>query len=61
MLNTIRCFLDDERGVTAIEYALIATLIVLVLLVGVIATSNQVSALYNDVAQKLVAAMNTGG
>lgn len=54
-------FLDDECGATAVEYALVVTLIAAIVIVGVTATGTQVLNLYTDVAAKLINAINVGG
>jgi pilus assembly protein Flp/PilA len=43
-------FLDDEKGATAIEYALLASGIFLVILTGVLLLGSQVHDLYQSVA-----------
>ena len=50
----INRFLNNEEGVTAIEYALIASLIAVVLIVGATAVGNNLNALFNTIAGKLV-------
>lgn len=47
--------LDDEQGVTAIEYGLIATLIALAIIVGVTLVGTNLNQLFNDIAGNLVA------
>jgi pilus assembly protein Flp/PilA len=46
----IRHFLRDERGATAIEYALIGSLIFLVIIASIIPVGNALSDVFNDVA-----------
>jgi len=43
----------DESGVTAIEYALIASLIAIVIIVAVTAVGNNLAAIFNAVAAAL--------
>ncbi|MGV2290629.1 Flp family type IVb pilin [Trinickia sp. YCB016] len=50
-------FLQDEQGVTAIEYALIASLIVLVIIVSVGLLGTSVTNLYNQIETQLAAAL----
>ncbi len=45
--------LDDERGVTAIEYGLIAALIALAIIVGITAVGTNLAALFNTIAGNL--------
>jgi pilus assembly protein Flp/PilA len=47
--------LDSERGVTAIEYGLIASLIALGIVAGVTLTGTNLAAIFNYVAPKLAA------
>jgi pilus assembly protein Flp/PilA len=47
--------LDSERGVTAIEYGLIASLIALGIIAGVTLTGTNLAAIFNYVAPKLAA------
>jgi pilus assembly protein Flp/PilA len=48
-------FLRDDRGVTAIEYGLIAGLVVLVIAGAVSSIGTNVSTVLQDVANKIVA------
>ena len=48
-----RQFLQDEEGVTAIEYGLIAALIAVVIIVGAGAVGTNLNALFNRIAAKL--------
>jgi len=43
-------FLRDERGVTAIEYGLIAALIALAIITGVTTLGSNLSDIFSDVA-----------
>lgn len=47
--------LDDEQGVTAIEYGLIAALIGLAIIVGIGLVGANLSALFTNIAGQLVA------
>ena len=49
----IRKFLCEERGSTAIEYALIASLIGIVLVAAVTAIGGSLNGTFNDVASGL--------
>ena len=48
----VRDFLSDESGVTAIEYALIASLIAVFIIVAVQAVGTQVSTVFNEIAAR---------
>lgn len=52
--TAIKQFMDDENGVTAIEYGLIAALIASVLAVGVGAVSGQLSTAFAYIKAKMV-------
>lgn len=49
-------FLKDERGVTSIEYALIALIIALGILGSLKLLGTDLTALYNTVADRVIAA-----
>ena len=51
--NNIQQFLRDEEGVTAIEYALIAALIAVVIIGAVTLVGEEVSQTFNTVANAL--------
>jgi pilus assembly protein Flp/PilA len=53
VLPTARQFVQDETGVTAIEYGLIAALIAVVIIAAITLVGNNLSALYNNVATAL--------
>lgn len=53
ILNASRRFLRDEEGVTAIEYALLAALIALALLVGAAALGDGLSNFFQAIADFL--------
>ncbi len=48
--NSLRGFVDDEQAVTSIEYALIAMLIALVIIVSVKAAGEALSNIFDKVA-----------
>ena len=52
-INLLRHFLAGESGATAIEYALIATLIGVVIIVGVTAVGTKLSTSFSNVSAKL--------
>ena len=49
----VRNFVSDEFGVTAIEYALIASLIAVFIIVAVQAVGTQVSTVFNEISTTL--------
>ena len=53
-LSAVRRFIRDERGVTAIEYGLIASLIALVVATAMTAVSGEL----DDVFQRVVEALS---
>jgi pilus assembly protein Flp/PilA len=53
MFPSIRKFVADESGVTAIEYALIASLIAVFIITAVQTVGAKVSAVFNDVGTTL--------
>ncbi len=52
-INLLRHFLADESGATAIEYALIASLIAAVVITGVTAVGTKLSTSFADLGAKL--------
>lgn len=50
LISATSVFFKDEEGVTAIEYALIAALIALAIIVGVTTVGSNMSDLFSDVA-----------
>lgn len=52
-MNTIRKFLKDESGATAIEYGLIAALVSVVLITVLTTLGTNLNATFNTVATKL--------
>ena len=49
----VRNFLSDESGVTAIEYALIASLIAVFIIAAVQLVGTQVSTVFNEIGTTL--------
>jgi pilus assembly protein Flp/PilA len=49
----VRNFLSDESGVTAIEYALIASLIAVFIIVAVQAVGTSITGVFNTIATTL--------
>ncbi len=57
MLEKIRKFFEQEDGVTAIEYGLIAALMAIVIIVAVALTGQNLSAnFYDKIANSIIAA-----
>jgi pilus assembly protein Flp/PilA len=57
MLLTLRAILADDRGATAIEYALILSLVFLAMMGGVQAFSTQLIAVWDHVSNTSAGAM----
>lgn len=57
-MQNIKYFICSEKGVTSIEYALLASLIAMMILASVNTLGGSVKALYEDVAQKVSDALN---
>jgi pilus assembly protein Flp/PilA len=53
MKNLVSRFMNDESGVTAIEYGLIAALIAVVIIVAVSTVGTKLSGTFNSVATSL--------
>ncbi len=53
MRNLFRRFIDDQSGVTAIEYGLIAALIAVVIITAVTTVGTDLSATFNSIATAL--------
>ncbi|HZZ23402.1 MAG TPA: Flp family type IVb pilin [Roseiarcus sp.] len=53
MLRSIKNFAADESGVAAIEYALIASLIAVFIIVAVQSVGTKVSTVFNEIASTL--------
>jgi pilus assembly protein Flp/PilA len=56
MRNLLTRFLNDDSGVTAIEYGLIAALISVVIITAAAAVGTQLSNVFNNIAGRLAAA-----
>jgi pilus assembly protein Flp/PilA len=52
-MNRVQNFLSDESGVTAIEYALIASLIAVFIIAAVQLVGTQVSTVFNEIGTTL--------
>jgi len=61
ILRTIDFFLWDERGATAIEYALIAGLIAVACVTALTLMGGSVTGLFDDVATKVADANASSG
>lgn len=57
LIAGVRRFLRNEAGVTAIEYALIAALIAVVIIVGATAVGLNINALFTNIAATLAGTM----
>ena len=53
MGNLFRRFINDQAGVTAIEYGLIAALIAVVIITAVTTVGTKLTATFNSVASNL--------
>jgi pilus assembly protein Flp/PilA len=53
MFKSMEKFVSDESGVTAIEYALIASLIAVFIIVAVQSVGTKVSTVFNEIASTL--------
>jgi pilus assembly protein Flp/PilA len=53
MFQSMKTFADDESGVTAIEYALIASLIAVFIITAVQTVGTKVSTVFNEVGTAL--------
>ncbi len=63
MLNTLRCFVKDESGATAIEYGLIAALVSVAAIAALRGMGESLSTMFSAVSGELSNAvnnMNTG-
>ncbi|MEN9776217.1 MAG: hypothetical protein RL322_3287 [Pseudomonadota bacterium] len=61
MSNALRRFWQDESGVTAIEYGLIAGLLAVVVIAAVTAAGGNLNAIFSLVCNKLNNAVTAGG
>ena len=59
MLQLMKRFIQEEDGVTAIEYGLIAALIAVVIAVAVIIVGNQLKIVFNKIGNCLTAPSST--
>jgi pilus assembly protein Flp/PilA len=55
-MATIKRFVNDESGATAVEYALLVALIAVVIITGVNTLGTNLKAKYNTVATDIAAA-----
>jgi pilus assembly protein Flp/PilA len=53
MINSLKKFFTNESGATAIEYALIASLVAVAIIVALGATSTKIQNTFNEVAGNL--------
>jgi pilus assembly protein Flp/PilA len=56
MKNLLTRFLNDERGVTAIEYGLIAALISVVIITAAAAVGTSLAGVFGGISARLAAA-----
>ena len=56
-IRKIRGFVQDEQGVTAIEYGLIAALIAVVIIAALTAVGKDLNTVFNTIADDLSAAV----
>jgi pilus assembly protein Flp/PilA len=56
MLQLVKSFWQEEEGVTAIEYGLIAALIAIVIVTAVTLTGTKLDAIFDAIAARLVVA-----
>lgn len=54
LMNGVNAFINDEEGVTAIEYGLIAALIAVVIIASVTLVGGKLSDIFNYIQSKLV-------
>ena len=60
MINTIKTFLSDESGATAIEYGLIAALVSVAAIAALGSLGNSLGVMFNSVATELGDAVPAG-
>lgn len=53
LMNSMKAFWQDEEGVTAIEYGLIAALIAVVIIAAVTLVGDNLKAIFNYIADQL--------
>ena len=61
MQNLVNRFFQDESGVTAIEYGLIAALISVVCITAMTTAGTQLNAVYTSISGHLATALGGGG
>ncbi len=61
MINTIKNFLSDESGATAIEYGLIAALVSVAAIAALGSLGNSLGTMFNSVADELGGAVSNAG
>ena len=61
MSTALKNFWQDESGVTAIEYGLIAGLLAIVVIAAVTAAGGNLNAIFSLVCNKLSGAVTAGG
>lgn len=61
MITTIKSFLSDESGATAIEYGLIAALVSVAAIAALGSLGNSLGTMFNSVAGELGGAVNNAG
>lgn len=60
MINTMKSFLNDESGATAIEYGLIAALVSVAAITALGSLGDSLGVMFNSVADELSGAVNGG-
>ena len=60
MINTMKSFLNDESGATAIEYGLIAALVSVAAITALGSLGDSLGTMFNSVADELSNAVNGG-
>jgi pilus assembly protein Flp/PilA len=53
LMQSVKAFIQDEEGVTAIEYGLIAALIAVVIIAAVTAVGKNLQVIFNGIAGAL--------
>ena len=61
MIDTIKSFLSDESGATAIEYGLIAALVSVAAIAALGSLGNSLGTMFNSVANELSGAVSNTG
>jgi pilus assembly protein Flp/PilA len=61
MIDTIKNFLNDESGATAIEYGLIAALVSVAAIAALGSLGNSLGVMFNSVANELSGAVSQAG